>query len=140
MFHNIKQKTIFSLLCSKPNRFLPILHPSFNLLFLFLNHNLKPNFLYQPTFSKCCTCKKSSERAKHEQILVNLKTPVLGFSTVNWLNYCDWKEYKMASPKVLKGRIVVYSIVGCPHCLAAKSTLQDLGLSQTFTDLEIWQG
>lgn len=33
----------------------------------------------------------------------------------------------MASPKVLKGRIVVYSIVGCPHCLQAKSTLQDLG-------------
>ena len=141
MFLNIKQKTILKLQCSKPCRFLPILHPSINLLNRFLSTNSKPNFLYQPTYySKCCTCKKSSERAKHEQILVNLKTPVLGFSTVNWLNYCDLKEYNMASPKVLKGRIVVYSIVGCPHCLAAKSTLQDLGLSQTFTDLENWQG
>lgn len=27
-----------------------------------------------------------------------------------------------------KGRIVVYSIVGCPHCLAAKSRLQNEGL------------
>ena len=37
--------------------------------------------------------------------------------------------------KVLTGRIVVYSIVGCPHCLQAKSTLQDLGLP--FTDVSV---
>ncbi len=36
---------------------------------------------------------------------------------------------------VLKGRIVIYSIVGCPHCLAAKSTLQELKLP--FTDVSV---
>ena len=29
------------------------------------------------------------------------------------------------------GRIVVYSIVGCPHCLKAKSTIKEQGLSYT---------
>ena len=38
-------------------------------------------------------------------------------------------------PAVLKGRIVIYSIVGCPHCLQAKSTLQDLKLP--FTDVSV---
>ena len=37
--------------------------------------------------------------------------------------------------KDLKGRIVVYSIVGCPHCLKAKSTLHDLKL--TYTDVSV---
>ena len=33
------------------------------------------------------------------------------------------------TPKMsLKGRIVVYSIVGCPHCMRAKNTLQEQGL------------
>eukprot|EP00095_Tigriopus_kingsejongensis_P004820 maker-scaffold769_size100554-snap-gene-0.19 protein:Tk04820 transcript:maker-scaffold769_size100554-snap-gene-0.19-mRNA-1 annotation:"PREDICTED: uncharacterized protein LOC102804375" len=31
----------------------------------------------------------------------------------------------------LKGRVVVYSIVGCPHCLQAKHTLQELKLPYT---------
>ena len=44
----------------------------------------------------------------------------------------------MASPKVLKGRIVVYSIVGCPHCLQAKSTLQDLGPCHLLTYLYLF--
>ncbi len=34
-----------------------------------------------------------------------------------------------------KGRVVVYSIVGCPHCLKAKSTLQEKKL--TFTDVSV---
>ena len=38
-------------------------------------------------------------------------------------------------PPVLKGRIVIYSIIGCPHCLQAKSTLQDLKLP--FTDVSV---
>ena len=29
------------------------------------------------------------------------------------------------------GRIVVYSIVGCPHCLKAKATIREQGLSYT---------
>ena len=36
----------------------------------------------------------------------------------------------------LKGRIVVYSIVGCPHCLKAKSTLRDLKLVYTDVSLD----
>ena len=40
-----------------------------------------------------------------------------------------------ATPLILKGRIVIYSIVGCPHCLAAKSKLQDLRLP--FTDVGV---
>lgn len=28
----------------------------------------------------------------------------------------------------IKGRIIVYSIVGCPHCKKAKSTLEELKL------------
>ena len=42
---------------------------------------------------------------------------------------------EVATPQVLKGRIVIYSILGCPHCLQAKSTLQDLKLP--FTDVSI---
>jgi glutaredoxin len=37
-------------------------------------------------------------------------------------------ERHIATPARIKGRIVVFSIVGCPHCLQAKSTLQDLKL------------
>ncbi|XP_077981062.1 uncharacterized protein LOC144436208 [Glandiceps talaboti] len=36
----------------------------------------------------------------------------------------------------LKGRIIVYSIVGCPHCMRAKSTLQQLGLAYTDVSLD----
>ena len=42
---------------------------------------------------------------------------------------------RVATPQVLKGRIVIYSILGCPHCLQAKSTLQDLKLP--FTDVSV---
>ena len=28
----------------------------------------------------------------------------------------------------LKGRVLVYSILGCPHCMRAKSSLQQLGI------------
>jgi glutaredoxin len=37
--------------------------------------------------------------------------------------------------KEVRGRIVVYSIVGCPHCLKAKSSLQELKLP--FTDVSV---
>ena len=37
--------------------------------------------------------------------------------------------------KELRGQIVVYSIVGCPHCLKAKSTLRDLKL--TYADVSV---
>ena len=36
-----------------------------------------------------------------------------------------------SSESEVLGRIVVYSIVGCPHCLKAKSTLREQGLSYT---------
>ena len=29
---------------------------------------------------------------------------------------------------VLKGQVLVYSIIGCPHCLKAKQTLHDFGV------------
>ena len=35
----------------------------------------------------------------------------------------------------LEGRVVVYSIVGCPHCLKAKSTLQELRIG--FVDVDL---
>ena len=35
----------------------------------------------------------------------------------------------------LRGRIVVYSIIGCPHCLAAKQTLRENHLP--FVDVSI---
>ena len=34
------------------------------------------------------------------------------------------------------GRIVVYSIAGCPHCLAAKATLSQDGLEYTDVGLD----
>ena len=41
----------------------------------------------------------------------------------------------MSARKDLKGRIVIYSIIGCPHCLAAKSSLQEHGL--VFVDVSV---
>lgn len=38
----------------------------------------------------------------------------------------------------LSGRIVVYSILGCPHCMRAKNTLQELGLPYTDVRLDIF--
>ena len=38
----------------------------------------------------------------------------------------------------LKGRIVVFSIVGCPHCMRAKSSLQELGLPYTNISLDTY--
>ncbi|ELU10998.1 hypothetical protein CAPTEDRAFT_203097 [Capitella teleta] len=35
----------------------------------------------------------------------------------------------------LKGRILIYSIIGCPHCMRAKNTLQELGLP--FVDINL---
>ena len=42
---------------------------------------------------------------------------------------------RVGSATSYKGRVVIYSIVGCPHCLAAKSTLQDLKVP--FTDVSV---
>ena len=36
----------------------------------------------------------------------------------------------------LKGRVIVYSIVGCPHCMRAKNSLQDRGLPYTDVSLD----
>ncbi|XP_070191162.1 uncharacterized protein [Littorina saxatilis] len=38
----------------------------------------------------------------------------------------------------LEGRILVYSILGCPHCMRMKSTLQDMGLPYTCVRLDIY--
>ncbi|PVD23300.1 hypothetical protein C0Q70_16566 [Pomacea canaliculata] len=38
----------------------------------------------------------------------------------------------------LQGRILVYSILGCPHCMRAKSTLQELNLPYTDVRLDIY--
>ena len=39
----------------------------------------------------------------------------------------------MASKNILKGRVVVYSILGCPHCLSAKQKLTEMNIP--FTDV-----
>ena len=36
----------------------------------------------------------------------------------------------------LKGRVLVYSIVGCPHCMRAKSSLQQLNIPYTDVSLD----
>lgn len=36
----------------------------------------------------------------------------------------------------LKGRVLVYSILGCPHCMRAKNTLQELGVPYTDVSLD----
>ena len=38
----------------------------------------------------------------------------------------------------LRGRVLVYSILGCPHCMKAKSTLQDRGVPYTDVNLEMY--
>ncbi|XP_021375341.1 uncharacterized protein LOC110464448 [Mizuhopecten yessoensis] len=38
----------------------------------------------------------------------------------------------------LKGRVIVYSILGCPHCMKAKNTLQDLGVPYTDISLDAY--
>ena len=38
----------------------------------------------------------------------------------------------------LKGRILVYSILGCPHCMRAKNTLMELGLPYVDVRLDIY--
>ncbi|XP_076119718.1 uncharacterized protein LOC143100429 isoform X3 [Alosa pseudoharengus] len=35
----------------------------------------------------------------------------------------------------IKGRVTVYSVIGCPHCLQAKSTLKELGLPVCDVDI-----
>lgn len=41
----------------------------------------------------------------------------------------------MAQPGIIEGRVTVYSVVGCPHCLQAKSTLKELGLPVCDVDI-----
>ena len=36
----------------------------------------------------------------------------------------------------LKGRVVIYSILGCPHCMRAKNSLQELGIPYTDVSLD----
>lgn len=36
----------------------------------------------------------------------------------------------------LKGRVLVYSILGCPHCMRAKNTLQELGVPYSDVGLD----
>lgn len=36
----------------------------------------------------------------------------------------------------LKGQVVVYSILGCPHCMKAKNTLQEKGIPYTDISLD----
>ncbi|XP_060077398.1 uncharacterized protein LOC132556952 [Ylistrum balloti] len=38
----------------------------------------------------------------------------------------------------LKGRVIVYSILGCPHCMRAKNTLQEKGVPYTDISLETY--
>lgn len=38
----------------------------------------------------------------------------------------------------LKGRILVYSVVGCPHCVAVKDTLQSLQLPYCDVSLDVF--
>ena len=35
----------------------------------------------------------------------------------------------------MQGQIVIYSIIGCPHCIEAKNTLQDKKLP--YTDVSV---
>ncbi|XP_062390649.1 uncharacterized protein zgc:152951 isoform X3 [Sardina pilchardus] len=37
----------------------------------------------------------------------------------------------------IKGRVTVYSVIGCPHCLQAKSTLKELGLPVCDVDINL---
>jgi glutaredoxin len=46
----------------------------------------------------------------------------------------NYRTLKMAME--LKGRVLVYSILGCPHCMKAKSILQELGVPYTDVSLE----
>ena len=36
----------------------------------------------------------------------------------------------------LKGRVLIYSILGCPHCMRAKNSLQELGIPYTDVSLD----
>jgi len=38
----------------------------------------------------------------------------------------------------LKGRILVYSVIGCPHCVAVKDTLQTLQLPYCDVSLDVF--
>ncbi|XP_070194487.1 uncharacterized protein [Littorina saxatilis] len=47
-------------------------------------------------------------------------------------------HFRRPKPMELKGRIIVYSILGCPHCMRAKNTLQDFDLPYTDVRLDIF--
>lgn len=49
-----------------------------------------------------------------------------------------YPELDRASDMELKGRVVVYSILGCPHCMRAKNTLLDLGVPYTDISLDTY--
>ena len=36
----------------------------------------------------------------------------------------------------IKGRVVVFTIIGCPHCMKAKHTLQNIGIPYTDVRLD----
>lgn len=56
---------------------------------------------------------------------------------------CNYKNSKvklrtlnLVKKMDLKGRIIVFSIIGCPHCMRAKQTLQEKGLPYTDINVE----
>ena len=41
-------------------------------------------------------------------------------------------------PEVQKGQIIVYSIIGCPHCMRAKNSLRQEGLQYVDVSLDMF--
>ena len=38
-----------------------------------------------------------------------------------------------------KGQVIVYTVLGCPHCMRAKGTLREFGLTYTEIRLDLYQ-
>ena len=47
-------------------------------------------------------------------------------------------EFSHPLPMEIQGRILVYSILGCPHCMRAKNTLMELGLPYSDVRLDVY--
>ncbi|KAK3611987.1 hypothetical protein CHS0354_011647 [Potamilus streckersoni] len=54
----------------------------------------------------------------------------------SWKFLQNQNFYTYSADMEVKGRVIVYSITGCPHCMRAKSTLQELGIPYIDVNLE----
>ena len=55
---------------------------------------------------------------------------------INSNTHLKFRHFQRPPVMELKGRVLIYSILGCPHCMRAKNSLQELGIPYTDVSLD----